>query len=237
MAHCVRSLIRTGSGAIRGAVNQAPINAFPEHIGRECNNRLYEHSPVKLVNPVLVQNQPVDSTSAFRQLGWEVGPFVVQEPRAEESDCRSTYGNGAEHQFRAGVFVPAFAFGWKRRVLTSRHGFGSGLEDRVKEMLEVIGTAHCLGNAHPSANEGENGQQHKGNHHDHRALMWRSVSFFAVISMSVSFGGRGATAVLAKKSEEPQTKHVKRGHGSRNDTNQPQDMIATRPGPPQNLVL
>src|SRR5208283_1467413 len=159
MTHCIGSLVRSRGGAIHGPVNQAMVNALPEHGCRKRNKRLYEHCTIQLIDAVFIQNEPVKPPCLLSQLARQVSPLVVKEPGSQESDRGSSNGYCAEHQLRTGVGGCG-------------HRFGCGLKDWRKKMLKFCVTAHRLGNAYPSANKGENRQQNERNDHYHRAFMW-----------------------------------------------------------------
>ena len=86
---------------------------------------------------------------------------------------------------------------------------------RAKEFIETIAPAQRSGDANPSANDGENGQERQWNQHDSRAFMDATVSMavtrgsMGILRVSGDGGGLVAmrgfkiAAVLAEKREEP----------------------------------
>ena len=117
------------------------------------------------------------------------------------------------------------------------------MKHRRKELIEVVVAAHGAGNANPSADDREDGQNHQRQQHDfgtfmnaavavavssrsrrRRIVMGRFIppevrSMSCMLGMAVDFFRRAA--VLAEERHEPQAEHVEGGQECGEDADQP----------------
>jgi hypothetical protein len=227
--------------AVDRAVDQAGVEPFPEHAGRDGLDRLDDDPVVDLVDVVLVQQEPVDRLEGP---GDAVRRLPVPQPEVHRDEDAGD-GDAARdpHQYELGpgigmVDLPAGGFGSHWRSLT---GHGMHFEGRLEERLDPVAPAQGVRHAHVPGGDRSDCQQDQRDGHRPGSLVRRSVTVAMTMTMAVIGRcgmavsgrllffhvrrGRRVVAALPVEGQEHEAEHVGRRQQRGQHADEPEQLV------------